>query len=77
MLTRGLAEMAPEERAQREALAEKMPLIQPNEVAEAVMEFVRDDSLAGEAMGIMYGRPRKIILPAIRFSSDPAQRMPG
>jgi hypothetical protein len=54
-----------------------MPLIPPGEIAAAVLEFVRDDSLAGEAMGIMYGRPHKLIPPAVTFSRDPAQRMPN
>ena len=77
MLTRGLAEMTPEERAQRDAIVAAMPLIPPSDVAAAVLEFVRDDSLAGEVMGVMYGRPPKLIPPAVTFRSDPAQRMPS
>ncbi len=77
MLTRGLDEMTPEERAQRDAIVGQMPLIPPGEVAEAVLEFIRDDSLAGEAMGIMYGRPRRLIPPAVTYRRDPVQRMPS
>ncbi len=77
MLTKGLGELTPEQRTQREALLGGMPLIAPSEVAEAVLELVRDDSLAGEAMGIVYGRPRKLIPPSVTFRRDPAQRMPG
>jgi NAD(P)-dependent dehydrogenase (short-subunit alcohol dehydrogenase family) len=77
MLTRGLDELTPAERAARDAIVTAMPLIPPREIAEAVLEFVRDDSLAGEAMGIMYGRPHKLIPPAVTFSRDPAQRMPN
>ncbi len=77
MLTRLTGELTPEQRAQRDAIVKAMPLLQPREVAEAVLELVRDDSLAGEAMGIIYGRPRKLIPPAIAFRRDPAQRMPG
>ena len=76
MLTRGIEELPPEERAQRDAILGAMPLIPASEVAEAVLEFVRDDSLAGEAMGVMAGRPHRIIPPAISFARDPAQRMP-
>ncbi len=77
MLTKLMPEMTAEQRTQRDAMVSQMPLIPPREIAEAVLEFVRDDSLAGEAMGIMYGRPRKLIPPAVTFSRDPAQRMPN
>ncbi len=53
----------------------QMPLLEPEEVAAGVLEFVHDDSLAGEVMGIVYGRPRRLIPPAIRFlRPDPAQQ---
>ena len=42
-----------------------MPLITPEEVAEGVMEFVHDDSLAGQVMGIVYGRPRRLVPPPL------------
>jgi hypothetical protein len=77
MLTKLTPEMTAEQRAQRDAMVSQMPLIPPREIAEAVLEFVRDDSLAGEAMGIMYGRPHKLIPPAVTFSRDPAQRTPN
>jgi NAD(P)-dependent dehydrogenase (short-subunit alcohol dehydrogenase family) len=70
-------DMTPEERAQREAVVAQMPLIQPEEVAEAVLEFIRDDSLAGEAMGIMYGRPHRLVPAVVTLHDDPAQRVPG
>ncbi len=76
MLTRGMEEMSPEERAQRDAIVGAMPLIPAREVAKVVLEFVRDDSLAGEVMGIMAGRPNRLIPPAVSFARDPAQRMP-
>lgn len=73
LVRRGLDQLDGQERAQSEAVLNSMPMMRPEEIAEAVMEFVSDDSLAGEAMGIMYGRPRKLIPPAIRFQRDPAQ----
>lgn len=73
LVRRGLDQMEGDERAQQAALLDSMPMMRPEEIAEAVMEFVTDDSLAGEAMGIMYGRPRKLIPPAVRFQRDPAQ----
>lgn len=74
LVRRGLDQMGEKERAQAQAMFESMPMMRPEEIAEAVMEFVTDDSLAGEAMGIMYGRPRKLIGPAVRFQNDPAQQ---
>jgi hypothetical protein len=77
LLTSGLEDLTPEQRAQREAMISRMPLIKPGEVAVAVLELVRDDSLAGEAMGIMYGRPPRLIPPAVAFSRDPSQQLPS
>jgi NAD(P)-dependent dehydrogenase (short-subunit alcohol dehydrogenase family) len=74
MIRKGMEGLSGEERAQREAFLNQMPLITPEEIADAVMEFVKDDSLNGEAMGVTYGRPRKLVPPAIRFQRDPAQR---
>ncbi|MFQ5471562.1 MAG: SDR family NAD(P)-dependent oxidoreductase [Dehalococcoidia bacterium] len=73
MVKRGLDQMDEEERTRMEALFSQMPMIPPSEIADGVMEFIRDDSLTGQAMGVMYGRPRKLVEPPIRFSRDPAQ----
>jgi NAD(P)-dependent dehydrogenase (short-subunit alcohol dehydrogenase family) len=73
MVLKGMGQLTSEERAQREALFAQMPMIPPEEIAEAVLEFVHDDSLAGEAMGITYGQPHRLIPPAIQFARDPAQ----
>jgi NAD(P)-dependent dehydrogenase (short-subunit alcohol dehydrogenase family) len=74
MIRKGMDTLSAEERAQREAMMSQMPLIPPEEIADAVLEFVRDESLNGEAMGVTYGRPRKLVPPPIRFQRDPAQR---
>jgi NAD(P)-dependent dehydrogenase (short-subunit alcohol dehydrogenase family) len=74
LVRRALDQMDEKERSQTQALLEQMPMMRPEEIADAVMEFVTDDSLTGEVMGIMYGRPRKLIPPAIRFQRDPAQQ---
>ncbi|TMB65929.1 MAG: SDR family NAD(P)-dependent oxidoreductase [Chloroflexi bacterium] len=60
----------------REAYVNTMPLIRPEEIAEAVLEIVHDDSLVGQAMAITHGPRRRIIDPPIRFREDPSQR-PG
>jgi NAD(P)-dependent dehydrogenase (short-subunit alcohol dehydrogenase family) len=73
MIHRGVESLSPEERAQRDALFAQIPLIQPSQIADAVLDFIRDDSLVGEAISVTYGRPPKLIPPPFRFSSDPAQ----
>jgi len=77
MITAGMGDLTPEQRDQHQAIIGRMPLIQPGEVAAAVLELVRDDSLAGEAMGVMYGRPPRLIPPAVAFSRDPSQQLPS
>jgi len=62
---RRLASMSDEERARHEAILARMPMLAPAEVAEAVLEFVRDGSLAGQAMAIMYGQPHRLVPAAI------------
>lgn len=62
---RRLESMPPEERERWEAILSRMPMLAPADIAEAVLELVRDDSLAGEAMAVMYGQPRSLVPPAI------------
>jgi NAD(P)-dependent dehydrogenase (short-subunit alcohol dehydrogenase family) len=38
-----------------------LPILQPEEIADAVVEFIRDDSLAGRAMLIRNGMPRELL----------------
>ena len=75
LLIKGIQELTPEERGQRDAIVAQMPLIPASVVAEAVLEFIRNDSLAGEAMGIMYGQPHRLIPPSVTLPRDPAQRL--
>jgi len=67
-------EMTEAELKARESYVNTMPLIRPEEIAEAVLEFVRDDSLVGQAMAITHGPRRRMVDPPIRFRDDPSQR---
>ncbi len=74
MFLRGLDSMS---REQVDALFKQMPLLEPETIAEAVLTLVRDDSLTGEAISIIYGRPPRPIPPPISFARDPAQQPRG
>ncbi len=67
-------EMNEAELKAREAYISTMPLIRPEEIADAVLEFVREDSLVGQAMAITHGPRRRLIDPPLRFRDDPSQR---
>jgi len=74
-LVRGIpSEMTEEECKAREAFVNSMPLIRPEEIADAVLEFVLDDSLVGQAMAITHGPRRRLVDPPLRFRDDPSQR---
>jgi NAD(P)-dependent dehydrogenase (short-subunit alcohol dehydrogenase family) len=58
---RGARGVGPElQQALNERLA-GLKLITPEEIADVVVEFVRDDSLAGRAMMVRNGRPRELL----------------
>ena len=74
-MVRGVpSSMSEAELKAREAYVNTMPLIRPDEIAEAILEFVRNDTLVGQAMAITHGPRRRIIDPPIRFRDDPSQR---
>jgi NAD(P)-dependent dehydrogenase (short-subunit alcohol dehydrogenase family) len=62
---RRLESMPPAERERWEAVLARMPMLAPADVAEAVLALVRDESLAGEAMAVMYGQPRRLVPAAM------------
>jgi NAD(P)-dependent dehydrogenase (short-subunit alcohol dehydrogenase family) len=62
---RRLESMSGEERTRLEGILARIPMIPPSEVADAVLEIVRDGSLAGQAMALQYGQPRRLIPPSM------------
>lgn len=56
-----LESMSGKERAGWEATLTRVPMIEPSKVAEAILEIVRDDEMAGEAIAMIYGQPPRSI----------------
>ena len=59
-MLQGSEDETSETRRSIEELLGERPLIQPEEIADAVVELIRDDSLAGRSMRIMNGLPREL-----------------
>jgi NAD(P)-dependent dehydrogenase (short-subunit alcohol dehydrogenase family) len=62
---RRLQEMEPDERKRWEAVLDRMPMLSPEEVAEAVLTLVRDESLAGQVMALAPGQPPRFVPPPV------------
>jgi NAD(P)-dependent dehydrogenase (short-subunit alcohol dehydrogenase family) len=63
------------EREEAEKRLSAMPMLPPEEIAEAVYELIRDDKATGVVMGISLGAPRRVVEPPISLpvtSGDPA-----
>lgn len=60
-----MSQMTEEELRARERLLERFPLMPPSEVAEMVLRFIDDDSLAGEAVHVMANRQPTFVAPPI------------
>jgi NAD(P)-dependent dehydrogenase (short-subunit alcohol dehydrogenase family) len=59
-MLRGSAASEEERRAQDERLA-NVPVLKPEEIADAVVELIRDDALAGRALLVRNGAPRELL----------------
>ncbi len=66
--------MTQEQVAMRDAFLKAMPLIEPETIAEAVLQLITDDSLNSVAMAVTYGRPPRLVDQPFHFRSDPAQQ---
>jgi NAD(P)-dependent dehydrogenase (short-subunit alcohol dehydrogenase family) len=62
---RRLEAMSPAERADWEAALTRVPMIAPAEVAGVILEIIRDDDLAGQAVAVMYGQPHRAVPPPL------------
>jgi len=62
---RRLASMSAEERTRWEAALARMPMIEPSEVANVILDLVRDDDLTGQAIAVTYGQPSRAIPPPL------------
>lgn len=58
---RRLDDMPPEERERWRAALDRIPMLRPEEVAEAVLELVRDESLNGAVMAVEQGKARRLV----------------
>lgn len=67
MVAVDMSKMTQEEIAEREALLERVPLLEPERIAEAVMRFVDDDTAAGKVMLMTPGREFEIVPAPVSF----------
>jgi 15-hydroxyprostaglandin dehydrogenase (NAD) len=61
MVTGGLQRLQGEQRSQFAEALSRMPMIEPEEIAQGVVELITDDDAAGYAMGIMHHQPHRIV----------------
>ncbi len=59
--------------ADEEDLVRTVLLLRPEEVAGHVVSIIEDDTLHAAVLGLLPGRPPKLIPPQIRFPDDPTE----
>jgi NAD(P)-dependent dehydrogenase (short-subunit alcohol dehydrogenase family) len=62
---RRLQDMSTEERARWEAALTRVPMFTPSEVAGAVLDVIRDDTMTGQAIAMMPGQPHRAVPPPL------------
>lgn len=60
---------------QDEAVIRSIPMLQPAEVAEGVVQVIQDESLAGAVIGLLPGRLPRVIPAQLAFAGDPTRAM--
>jgi NAD(P)-dependent dehydrogenase (short-subunit alcohol dehydrogenase family) len=61
MLRRAAEGVTPQESQATEARLRSVPILAPEEIADCVVYFIRDDSLAGRALLVRNGMPRELL----------------
>jgi hypothetical protein len=57
--------MSDDERAGWEAALTRVPMFAPSEVADVILAIIRDDTMAGQAIAMLYGQPHLSVPPPI------------
>lgn len=65
MVTSGIQSLTGAAREEAERRIGAMPMLPPEEIAEAVYDLIRDDEAAGIVMGVTLGDPRRVVDPPI------------
>lgn len=59
--------------ADEEEVLRSIPLLRAAEVAEQVVKLIEDDATHAVALGLLPGRPARVIEPPLRFEDDPTE----
>ena len=65
LVTSGIQRLTGAAREEAEKRIAQMPMLPPEEIAEAVYEMIRDDDAAGVVMGVTLGDTRRVVDPPI------------
>ncbi len=77
LVTAGIQRLSGAAREEAEKRIGAMPMLPPEEIAEAVYEMIRDDEAAGIVMGVTLGDTRRVVDPPITLpvtSGSPGAR---
>jgi NAD(P)-dependent dehydrogenase (short-subunit alcohol dehydrogenase family) len=58
-----------------ERIVRSMPLLAADDVARSVLDAIEDDALHAVTLGLLPGRPAKVIDPPVRFRDDPSEAL--
>jgi NAD(P)-dependent dehydrogenase (short-subunit alcohol dehydrogenase family) len=75
LVTSGIQRLSGAAREEAEKRISAMPMLPPEEIAEAVYDLIRDDDAAGIVMGVTLGDPRRVVDPPITLPNTSG--MPG
>ena len=78
MVTGILSRLSGQELEETRRILTRMPMIPPEEIAQAVVELITDDEAAGYAMGVLFNQPHRIVpapvsLPLSSGDASPAR----